>query len=79
MKIKNDPFLNAVQVKFSYSLTCHKTQGGQWKIVMIDQGYLPEDGVDREFLRWLYTAVTRATEKVYLINFKDEMFESSDL
>lgn len=79
LKIKNDPFLNAVQVKFSYSLTCHKTQGGQWKIVMIDQGYLPEDGVDREFLRWLYTAVTRATEKVYLINFKDEMFESSDL
>lgn len=79
LKIKNDPFLNAVQVKFSYSLTCHKTQGGQWKIAMIDQGYLPEDGVDREFLRWLYTAVTRATEKVYLINFKDEMFESSDL
>lgn len=74
LKIKNDPYLNAVQVKFSYSLTCHKTQGGQWKVVLIDQGYLPDDGVDKEFLRWLYTALTRATEKVYLINFKDEMF-----
>ena len=76
LKIKNDPFLNAVQVKFAYSLTCHKTQGGQWKIVLIDQGYLPDDALDKEFVRWLYTAVTRATEKVYLINFKEEMFDS---
>ncbi|MCQ2265348.1 MAG: AAA family ATPase [Bacteroidales bacterium] len=75
LKIKKDPFLNAVQVKFSYSLTCHKTQGGQWPVVLVDLGYLPEDGVDKEFVRWLYTALTRATEKVYLINFKDEMFE----
>lgn len=75
LKIKNDPFLNAVQVKFAYSLTCHKTQGGQWKVVFVDQGYLPDDAVDKEFVRWLYTALTRATEKVYLINFKDEMFE----
>lgn len=76
LKMKNDPFLNAVQVKFAYSLTCHKTQGGQWKVVLVDQGYLSDDGVDKEFLRWLYTGLTRATEKVYLINFKDEMFES---
>lgn len=76
LKIKKDPFLNAVQVKFSYSLTCHKTQGGQWPVVLVDLGYLPEDGVDKEFVRWLYTALTRATEKVYLINFKDEMFET---
>jgi exodeoxyribonuclease-5 len=76
LKIKNDPFLNAVQVKFAYSLTCHKTQGGQWKIVLVDQGYLPDDALDKEFLRWLYTAVTRATEKVYLINFKKEMFDN---
>lgn len=76
LKIKNDPFLNAVQVKFAYSLTCHKTQGGQWKIVLVDQGYLPDDALDKEFLRWLYTAVTRATEKVYLINFKREMFDN---
>ena len=78
LKIKNDPYLNAVQVKFAYSLTCHKTQGGQWKIVLVDQGYLPDDAVDKEFLRWLYTAVTRATEKLYLINFKNEMFDSLD-
>lgn len=76
LKIKNDPFLNAVQVKFAYSLTCHKTQGGQWKVVLVDQGFLPDDAVDKEFLRWLYTAITRATEKVYLINFKNEMFDS---
>lgn len=75
LKIKNDPFLNAVQVKFAYSLTCHKTQGGQWKHVLIDQGYLTEDNLDKEYLRWLYTAVTRSTEHTYLINFEDKLFE----
>ena len=74
LKIKNDPFLHAVQVKYSYSLTCHKTQGGQWKVVLIDIGYFTEDKIDREFLRWLYTAVTRATEKVYLVNFDERFF-----
>ncbi|MEG1556588.1 MAG: ATP-binding domain-containing protein, partial [Bacteroidales bacterium] len=74
LKIKNDPFLNSVQVKFSYALTCHKTQGGQWKIVLIDQGFLKNENIDKAFLRWLYTAITRATEKVYLINFHDELF-----
>jgi ATP-dependent exoDNAse (exonuclease V) alpha subunit len=69
LKIKNNPFLNAVQVKFSYSLTCHKTQGGQWKVVLIDLGYFTEEKIDKEFIRWLYTALTRATERVYLINF----------
>ncbi|MCQ2284747.1 MAG: AAA family ATPase [Bacteroidales bacterium] len=74
LKIKNDPYLNAVQVKFAYSLTCHKTQGGQWKHVLVDQGYLTEENLDREYMRWLYTAVTRSTENVYLINFDDQMF-----
>jgi ATP-dependent exoDNAse (exonuclease V) alpha subunit len=74
LKIKNNPYLNAVQVKFSYSLTCHKTQGGQWKVVLIDLGYFTEEKLDKEFIRWLYTAVTRATEKVYLINFDDRFF-----
>ena len=74
LKIKNDPFLNAVQVKYSYSLTCHKTQGGQWKVVLIDIGYFSEEKLDKEFIRWLYTAVTRATEKVYLVNFDDRFF-----
>jgi exodeoxyribonuclease-5 len=74
LKIKNNPFLNAVQVKFSYSLTCHKTQGGQWKVVLIDLGYFTEERLDKEFIRWLYTALTRATERVYLINFDDRFF-----
>jgi exodeoxyribonuclease-5 len=76
LKIKKDPFLNAVQVKFSYSLTCHKTQGGQWKAVLIDLGYFTEEKLDKEFIRWLYTAITRATEKIYLINFDDRFFKS---
>jgi exodeoxyribonuclease-5 len=75
LKIKSNPFLNAVQVKFAYSLTCHKTQGGQWKVVLIDLGYFEENKLDKEFIRWLYTAVTRATEKVYLVNFPDLFFK----
>jgi len=71
-KMKVDPYFNALQVKFAYALTCHKTQGGQWKNVFIDQGYFNEKMMDREFLRWLYTAVTRASNQLYLVNFKDE-------
>lgn len=72
--IKKSPYFNALQVKFSYAVTCHKSQGGQWKTVFIEQPYLPE-GQNVEYLRWLYTAVTRAQEKVYLIGFKEEFFE----
>ena len=75
-KVKNNPWFNALQVKFAYALTCHKTQGGQWETVFIDQPWLPEGTMDQEFLRWLYTAVTRATKEVYLVNFKDEFFGS---
>jgi len=75
LKIKENPFLNAVQVKYSYSLTCHKTQGGQWKIVLVDIGYFDENKMDKEFVRWLYTAITRATEKVYLVNFDVRFFQ----
>ena len=74
LKIKENPFLNAVHVKYSYSLTCHKTQGGQWKVVLIDLGYFDENKMDKEFVRWLYTATTRATEKVYLVNFNERFF-----
>jgi len=74
LKIKNNPYLNAVQIKYSNALTCHKTQGGQWKVVLIDLGYFSEDKIDKEFVRWLYTAVTRATEKVYLLNFEEKFF-----
>lgn len=74
LAIKKSKYFNALQVKFSYAVTCHKSQGGQWKTVFIEQPYLP-DGQNVEYLRWLYTAVTRAQEKVYLIGFKDEFFE----
>ena len=76
--IRQNPYYNALQVKFSYALTCHKTQGGQWDTVVIDQGYLTEEMVDREYLRWLYTAVTRATKKVYLLNFEDKFFDTGE-
>ncbi len=74
LKIKNNPYLNAVQAKFSYSLTCHKTQGGQWKITIIDFQLFKDQNLDKEQLRWLYTALTRTTEKVYLLNFNEEFF-----
>ncbi|SEB41240.1 UvrD-like helicase C-terminal domain-containing protein [Tenacibaculum sp. MAR_2009_124] len=73
MGVKKNKYFNALQVKFSYAMTCHKSQGGQWKTVFIEQPYLP-DGANVEYLRWLYTAVTRAQEKLYLIGFKDEYF-----
>jgi exodeoxyribonuclease-5 len=77
-KIRVDPWYNALHVKFGYALTCHKTQGGQWKNVFIDQGYLTEDHINKEFLRWLYTAVTRATEKLYLMGFNSEFVSEED-
>ena len=74
-ELRQNPYYNALQVKFAYALTCHKTQGGQWRTVIVDQGFLPPDmKLDREFLRWLYTAFTRATEKVYLLNFEERFF-----
>lgn len=73
-KIKEDPFFNAIQVKFAYAVTCHKAQGGQWRNVYIDQGYFKEDMISREYFRWLYTALTRATDKVYLVNFDKKFF-----
>jgi len=72
--IKKDPFLNALQVKFAYALTCHKSQGGQWSAVFVDQGYLTDEMVDREYLRWLYTAITRAKEELFLVNFNNNFF-----
>lgn len=74
--IRKDPYLNALQIKFAYALTCHKAQGGQWSAVFVDQGYLQEEKVDRDFVRWLYTAMTRATEELYLVNFSPGFFSS---
>jgi exodeoxyribonuclease V len=69
--LKKSPYYNALQVKFSYAVTCHKSQGGQWPVVFIDQGFLNDENLNREFIRWLYTAITRARETVYLINFNE--------
>jgi exodeoxyribonuclease-5 len=68
-KISTDPYYNALQVKFAYAVTCHKAQGGQWKSVFLDQGYFTDEMLSLDYLRWLYTAFTRATEKLYLVNF----------
>jgi len=74
-KVKLNPYFNALQVKFAYALTCHKTQGGQWDTVFIDQGYITDRMLNTEFLRWLYTAVTRATKRLYLVNFEGRFFK----
>jgi exodeoxyribonuclease-5 len=73
-KIRQNPYFNALQVKHASALTCHKTQGGQWDAVFIEKGYLKDEMMDTEYLRWLYTAVTRATTKLFLINFEDRFF-----
>ncbi len=70
----DDPYYNALQVKFAYAVTCHKAQGGQWKAVFIDQGFLTEEMIDRNWIRWLYTALTRATHRVFLVNFHPRFF-----
>ena len=77
MGVKNNPFFNALQVKFSYAITCHKSQGGQWETVFVEQPYLPGE-IDREYLRWLYTAVTRAKNKLYLIGFRSDFFLNTE-
>lgn len=73
LKVKNDPYFNALQVKYSYAITCHKSQGGQWKNVFVEQPYLPE-GSNKDYFRWLYTALTRAKERLFLIGFGKEYF-----
>lgn len=73
LKVKNNKYFNSLQVKFSYAITCHKSQGGQWNTVFVEQPYLP-NGLDKEYLRWLYTAVTRAKKQLYLIGFQNDFF-----
>lgn len=71
-KIALDPYYNALQVKFAYAVTCHKSQGGQWKSVFLDQGYFTDEMLTLDYLRWMYTAFTRATEQLYLVNLAKE-------
>jgi len=72
--VRTDPWFNALQIKFAYAVTCHKAQGGQWERVFIDQGMFNRNEVTIDYLRWFYTALTRSTDRVYLVNFKDEWF-----
>ena len=77
--VKEDKYLNALQIKFAYAVTCHKAQGGQWQNVFIDHGYITDEMVDVDFLRWLYTAFTRAQEKVNLVNFSKKFFKDDEM
>ena len=74
-KMKADPYYNALQVKYAYAVTCHKAQGGQWKNVFIDQGYMSDEYLSPDYFRWLYTAFTRATGTLYLVNYPQEQTE----
>lgn len=72
--VRNDPFFNALQIKFAYAVTCHKAQGGQWERVFIDQGMFNRNEITIDYLRWFYTALTRSTDRVYLVNFSESFF-----
>lgn len=82
-KILEDPFFNALQIKFAYAITCHKAQGGQWEAVFLDHGYINTSEIDDEgayaFKRWLYTGITRASEKLFLVNFHKDFLENKDV
>ena len=70
--LRQDPYYNALQIKYAYAITCHKAQGGQWQRVFIDQGYVTPEMADVSYLRWLYTAYTRTSERLYLVNWPEE-------
>ena len=74
-EVRKNPYYNALQVKYGYAVTCHKAQGGQWKRVFLDQGYVTPDMATSDYYRWLYTAFTRATERLYLVNWSDKQVE----
>lgn len=78
-EMKKDPYYNALQIKFAFAITCHKAQGGQWPAVFIDQGYLTDEMLNTEFLRWLYTGITRSTNELFLVNFSDKFFDPSSV
>ncbi len=75
--VRDDPYFNALQIKFAYAVTCHKAQGGQWERVFIDQGMFNRNEITIDYLRWFYTALTRSTDRVYLVNFGDDFFVSA--
>lgn len=75
--VREDPYYNALQIKFAYAVTCHKAQGGEWKAVFIDRLLFGEEPMTKDFLRWLYTAITRASEQLYLVNFDERFIDST--
>ena len=75
-KLREDPYFNAMQVKYAYAVTCHKAQGGQWSHVYVDQGYMTEEMLTPDYYRWLYTAFTRATQKLFLVNWPKEQTQA---
>ncbi len=76
-KLKQDAYFNALQIKFAYAITCHKAQGGQWAHIYLDQGYMTEDMLTPDYIHWLYTAMTRATEKLYMVNWPENQAEDT--
>ena len=76
-KLKEDRYYNALQVKFAYAVTCHKAQGGQWAHVYVDQGYMTDDMLNADYLHWLYTAFTRATDRLFLVNWPKTQVEEA--
>ena len=74
-KVREDPYFNALQIKFAYAVTCHKAQGGQWAHIYLDQGYMTEEMMNADYIHWLYTAFTRATEKLFLVNWPPQLLE----
>ncbi len=77
-KVYKNPYFQALQVKYGYAVTCHKAQGGQWNTVFVDQSYINENMLTTEYYRWLYTAITRATQRIFLVNFKPDFFQNFD-
>ena len=77
-KLKQDEYFNALQIKYAYAVTCHKAQGGQWAHVYIDQGYMTDDMLTPDYIHWLYTAFTRATEKLFLVNWPKAQTEEAN-
>ncbi|MBR1995497.1 MAG: ATP-binding domain-containing protein, partial [Alistipes sp.] len=75
-EIRENPHFNAVQIKFSYAVTCHKAQGGQWRAVFVDRCLFGDEPMTRDMMRWLYTALTRATEHLYLVNFDESFYDA---
>jgi ATP-dependent exoDNAse (exonuclease V) alpha subunit len=78
-KLKDDKYYNALQIKYAYAVTCHKAQGGQWAHVYVDQGYMTDDMLTPDYIHWLYTAFTRATEKLHLVNWPKAQIDEASI